>query len=416
MVSLKRPEGASKSTRRLLDEIKTALKPYLRSEEKPPLSPAQLLVIALLFSPDATFKLATRWILANIPYYRNRILDDVVRNSERCYTYTDLTSSRDFLKDLGKVRYQLCVPISERADDKGSPDIILNVVSQESRSFLGNFLTRHGRHHQHAKPFPFMRLPAELRLAIYELVLTFPKSGVCLNRETPESRPSPKIYVKTRDMNNAEDGSWGDPIRGRFGRPLNLIRGRRLSYYLAILQTSKQVYAESMPVFYQHNRFVCLDVLDLYWLLEHTPDIRRKHIRDIKLKIEPPRHGFYTMADLTQCSKWLKSIPGLRTLTITMCEKTWAEITNRRGNPKYPDLLEIAPVKVLRSMRGLQEVKFYGDCASISKILVPEMTTPLLEPSKKKRASRKRAAGDGDDGQDIMGAGKVKKVKKSKNY
>lgn len=257
-----------------------------------------------------------------------------------------------------------------------------------------------------------MRLPAELRVRVYELVLGFPKSGVTITQDRHDRRGA-RVRLATGDYNVAKS-PWNWISRGGGYRLSSCFRSGRLQEHLALLQTSKQVYAEAMPVFYGMNSFVCLNDNQF---LEQTSDERKKHIRDVTISVRTPGYNRPSLSQMTNCFKIIKGMSRLRTLDVVVFEHEWQQATTRNGKPKYrkyEDLLNLEPIKALRSMRGLQKVEFHGECESISKILVPEMTASLLGSTRKKRVTRKRAAKDGDDSQDGADAGKAKRGKMSK--
>ncbi|KAK4496108.1 hypothetical protein PRZ48_012087 [Zasmidium cellare] len=409
-------EDVPPDTLDLLGEIVHALAPYLDSAEKPPLTPAKLFVIALLFNPNANLEVVMRWIFGNIPYYRNQALDDFVHDNARLYYRSSLESTRKFIQDLGNVQHQYCVPISTHTETnaRGSSETTFNTTPNQARIFLKHFLASRDPIRPRKKPFPLMRLPPELRLRIYEYALTFPKSGIRIGTK----RPDPTLHMATRDMHDTDDALWQPMLRRpvAFSRGPNDLIGYSLSSYLRVLLTSKQVYTEAMPVFYECNRFVCLGVPELVGFLAHTPEHRRKHIRDIAFQFEPPQHRIYNMSDITQCFSQLKRMPSLRTLILTMRQDTWATDRQRNGSLKYPDLLSLAPIKMLRSMRGLQKVEIHGGCDGVAEALIPEMTAPVPggadQGSSKKRGGKRKAA-QAVEGEDGQGARKTKKGKKS---
>lgn len=73
------------------------------------------------------------------------------------------------------------------------------------------------------RPFPFMKLPPELRVSVYELLL-----------------------VNTIEVDQRYSYAWNIITEGSgYGNTL----------YPAVLRTSKQIYSEAMPVLYKQNKF-----------------------------------------------------------------------------------------------------------------------------------------------------------------
>ncbi|KAF2159778.1 hypothetical protein M409DRAFT_29780 [Zasmidium cellare ATCC 36951] len=420
MALLARPEGISGDCLELLDEIEDALKPYLTTNKKPPLSLEELFVISLLFNPGITFDECVQWFLSEIPQYRKLAMCDFVADGLSPWGRSPGALNSRFFDKVKELEYCSYVPVSSttKTDEDGRKEKHLHALPHESRLFLRSFLATRSTTVQHKAPFPFMRLPTELRLRIYELVLMFPKSGVSIRQI---GNNAPNVYVATRDMNEVDDTLWQQKMPRAaadfcywYRDPLTLYC-HKLPQHLAILRTSKTIFFESMPVFYQQNKFVCLDLSSLRRVLRRTPETRRAHIRHITFKLDAPEYGRISMADIASCMRVLRRMR-LRTLEITMFEDVWSGERKRDGSLKFPPLLQLEPIKVLRTMRGLQSVKFHGECPTVRDHLAAEMIKPVpgkAGTAKKGKGGSKRKAIDAVDKEEGQGVNKAKKGKKN---
>jgi hypothetical protein len=122
------------------------------------------------------------------------------------------------------------------------------------------------------------RLPTEIRNAIYELVLLFPKSGVRLLDASKESEDNGGFGFFHRDLKRGADSIGPRPVALRPAQPDRL---------LALLATNQQIFKEAMPIFYGCNTFVCDSTATLFRFMQSTGFNRLKHIKTVRMNIIP---------------------------------------------------------------------------------------------------------------------------------
>lgn len=241
---LRQPEDISGEHLKLLEEIERRLEPYVKSEEKPPLNSKQLFIIASLFNPDATFQTLIRWIVGNIPYYRNMALDEF---ASRNGGYGFKSEPFNMIERQSE-RFHLPTTKTMKEDKSGKMEALFHTAPNEARIFLTHFLPTRTVVRFQRRPFPLMRLPAELRLRIYELVLGFPKDGLRVVKVGQDTA----VSVTTRDFNAEKlPSNWLKVIKDSYGHYIQSmpeLKARKLPDHLGLLRVNKQIYFEAMPV------------------------------------------------------------------------------------------------------------------------------------------------------------------------
>lgn len=91
--------------------------------------------------------------------------------------------------------------------------------------------------------FPFLKLPAEMRNMIYEMLYTFPEDGLIITHERGP-RPVRRAEEEHLPTMNLCHYDWGTELDLTFN-----------SHNLALLAVNKRIYAEAMPFFYSVNHF-----------------------------------------------------------------------------------------------------------------------------------------------------------------
>ena len=129
--------------------------------------------------------------------------------------------------------------------------------------------------------FPFLELPEELRAAIYELVFSFPASGIRMEPVMHGAR----FFVRERELDNlSADWHRVDYIPPSIGpRDEGLFLA---SDMVSLLLVSKQIYDEAVPVFYQRNKFCVDDSTQLHLLVRGPAKRQLEHLRDLCLSLE----------------------------------------------------------------------------------------------------------------------------------
>ncbi|KAK4496109.1 hypothetical protein PRZ48_012088 [Zasmidium cellare] len=391
----------------LKDELRQLIKPWKNTTTKPPLTAEELIVIGMVLgsSSTCTAVMVQQFIIREFRYYTNLALACTSFVDSTFYQYSRHASKRKsekFVRECDMVYRQFDVPFQKA--NMSSWRHKYSVSTAATRIFLQDRLSSSSKADRPQKPFPFLRLPAELRNRIYGLVLQFPKSGLCVKvkREEigsarPKTWPIPaKFSVLRKKREGFDQIKWSELSEAYrdyaadadlMDLPERVLYCPPAATYLNLLRANKQIFNEAMPIFYSTNKFIFPRVTELYWFLEATPAARRKHIECV---------GFHYLACDTKyvnaAFRMLKDIPHLRELDIAMDEDDWKRETNRKSStPKYPDLLKIPGMFTLRSFRGLEAVRFHDNCDTF-KVLIPEMTSEKKKAKAPVKRPRKRKA------------------------
>jgi len=388
----------------ITSRIETLIWPWARCKTKPPFSPEELVVMALASTKIPMYELdIANWIMDHCPYYAAIARREFFSPSHRHTSLGRKAACDDedwdccFPKRLSAVLLQFEVPVKEielsvsDEEDGDEEDEQLWITSApEARIFLHDRIQTSLNGVNTTDHFPFMRLPPELRLTIYELVFGFPRSGIFLELERKSLHVFARSYQGLGDSDDTENS-----------RTLNC---RPPTEALALLQTNKQIFQEAVPVFYNINTIVCLSVKELDRFLLITPESRRKHIRHIRF--------YYVPSDADSAAsafRRLKMMKHLQRLDIDIDGEEWLEHKNSKDKQVYPDLLKLPGLATLRSVRGLRSVTFDGDCEAVREHLAAEM----VKPKPVKRSSdggKKRKAAGNERGGKSGGKSKSKKA------
>ncbi|KAF2159777.1 hypothetical protein M409DRAFT_60546 [Zasmidium cellare ATCC 36951] len=401
-------------------KLRKLIKPWKTSTSKPPFTAEQLVVIALFLCPPegSTQARVERFIMQHFGYYLKLAL--------ACTPLADskhLTAPRSnqrkveaFQKDCNRVYRQFEVPIQTASSSEGST-ARWTITAAATHIFLRDVL----RPSAPEEPFPFQRLPAELRNRIYEYVLRFPTQGVCVKvkAEKPgkESKSIPAQFSVIRDQKLEMNGSGASDFYYKLesayrdyplanhpdGLPKGIQNCLPAADHLSVLSVSKQVFQEAMPIFYSTNNFTFDSLQHLLWFLEATPAARRDHIEHVSFYYMDGYEKFASPA-----FKLLKEISHLRELDIGVAESYWKNLVKVDWTPKYPDVLKVPGAFTLRSIRGLKVVRFHGDCETF-KTLIPEMTG---EKKKAKAPRKRKAKADADNAEPAEDAKNGENVQK----
>ncbi|KAI6786819.1 hypothetical protein KC358_g19002, partial [Hortaea werneckii] len=228
----------------------------------------------------------------------------------------------------------------------------------------------------------FMDLPPELRLRIYELVFSFPKSGVrvCHNAKSGLQ----ELHMLTRSFDERKtlsDWYQSAPVRSAtsWQSPSNYIRSLPVTTVLSLLCVNKFFYHDAIKVFYNLNHFHCWDTRatlglvrgispskgKLPWELEVD---RRQFIKRLSFDFRVSQR-FYNTQTFNAIAK---HCPNLTHLGVLTNEDHWdARINNQGvamfpGPTSYPGIL--AFYRVLQSPL-LKEIYLEGTCNKMKRLL-----------------------------------------------
>lgn len=211
--------------------VQTSIKPWKNSSAKPPFSDATLVTMALVeYARPARCWTIYEWVCENLGYYKTapRTQSDKVLQGLRCYE----------------------APTYETAG------LEFTVIWDEARAYLRHILQ------PEINVFTrFLELPAELRTEIYRLVLQYPSSGLCISSSADDRRDAFQSTTATKDP--SEPYSPGVCNRECFTLSL--------SEALNLLLVNKQVFNETMPMFYSSNLFCFDNFYDTFIVLHHLP-------------------------------------------------------------------------------------------------------------------------------------------------
>ncbi|CAK1366334.1 unnamed protein product [Cercospora beticola] len=218
--------------RSLKDEILELIQPWRYSNEKPPFTTGELIVMMLVISGIAMrLEDIEIHILSTFDYYNHQA-----------------------------VRTQA-----------------LSVTTGAARLYFRNRLepARKG-------VFCFMQLPAELREKIYKMLLVYPKSGVALARFEQENMDLEEHRLGVPSFEDMEYPNYGTKhdrvaVNGiTVGSPTNI---------LTILRVSRQIRSEALPIFYGQNSFHFDSLPLLIRALRVMTEETAQHIQDLRIVV-----------------------------------------------------------------------------------------------------------------------------------
>lgn len=248
------------------------------------------------------------------------------------------------------------------------------------------------------RPFPFIRLPTELKLRIYTMVLCLPKSGVKIQYASAST-----YTLGVWDREHSDTSSiMSRPNYPQIAYHPPLSAGP-LSSHLALLLTSKQIYQEAMPVFYSENNFITgLGPFDIS--LQALKPRCAGHIRHISVYWEPLGTAKTTVA----CFTAMKRMQNLRVVDIYFDTEEWKELKKpcNAGNTFIPE--KLPGFAKLRDLYNTRQVTVYGDCDELRSALVAAQKQ--AREIKEQRLTKRKATAAGSS----KGLGSGSKPKKAK--
>ena len=165
---------------------------------------------------------------------------------------------------------------------------------------------------------------------------------------------------------------------------------------------NKQIFQEAFLHFYQSNVFYLPTIYDLHRFLRNLPAYRRQHLTQLAFNYTcRPSDDKVAPGAL----KFLASLPHLRKLHIYFKEGRYYYPLPPSVEARKANILKIPGVTTLRTIRGLEEVVFSGECALIEEMLKPIMESPIS-------TKRKGVAVEVEDWGRPKRAARAKKVQK----
>lgn len=359
-------------------KVIAAIDPWVLSAEEPPFTEPQLVAMALVMSGrPITIEEIFVWISDTFRFYRERIavgcwLQFWDPHDRRVYEI------RHFQNMLSHAFRQYEFETHCINDEKNftisavNADIYLRPVIGDPYS-------------DSTKTFDFFGLPAELREVIYEMVFAYPKSGL-----EPTSRIDSRFRVSSRSFEEGLDfKTWEGTLAKRTQQNHILyLFTKSISNILAPLTINRQFYEEAMPIFYRINHFRFTDVHGLDSFLSGLAPARREHLAHISFY-----YSSYTTDEkfAENAFKLLSEIDYLRRLDIRIFENKWTQQARPNDLKTYQSVKDIPGLKVLKSLRGLEEVTFHGPCPKVEEMLRESMLKP--KPKRRTRTNTYKGVG-----------------------
>ena len=245
--------------------------------------------------------------------------------------------------------------------------------------------------------FPFLKLPAELRNTIYEMVLTFPATGFDIGDR-----------VHTRHgvvLSQRETDKWPEPLAWSTHRVNDILHSAPMQKVLALLSVNKQLYNEAMPYFYQTNFFYFGNIEIFTKFMNRVPKARLHYLSDVYISMPYISLSLYhsvfdkiPIDDFQSAVTTLSQVKFLRKLEIETDDHTWFELPprfrklmGRTSKFMKPEQLPGIPA-LARAAGKAQALEVSGNCPRMEAYLRSEAeklksagTTTLLKPKKRGR-------------------------------
>lgn len=321
--------------------ISAAIRPYRScANEQPPFSLQVLVVMALSASEQPLSRNGIyAWILRTFAFYRRLgatsswIYLDVEGKADECLHRERTGRAIDTARlnrpsGIEAVLHSYTVPVcqlpGERGDD-GSQEVLregdkLWTVSSAAQARL--FLTPRicGEPDEELRSsFRFLDLPPELRNVIYTMVLSYPPSGIMINRGHDADR-SGTVYVVSRDFDRAFDfDSWHEAKEScTYSR--NYLTIGRLSSLLSLLAVNRQIRSEALYIFANVNTFYFTSAAHMHQVLRRMSADHRDNVRSVAFN---HASGIGRASDLPNAFGMLARMKRLRRLRIWVDQGVW---------------------------------------------------------------------------------------------
>ncbi|KAK5711746.1 hypothetical protein LTR15_012341 [Elasticomyces elasticus] len=356
------------------EQIASAIKPWQRDHGEPLFSDRDLLVLALAsLGQPSTTREACKWIFQKFPYYREvTFLMCWDAEEHGCNGYMG-----EFKVALNT--FDTAFNVVGRGDD------VKYTVSTAAIYEVLNGLSTGPSHGECL----FFKLPAELRNTIYEMVFSYPRSGL----RCPRDGPYEGFGLLTLDMHAMADQAdrWDESdshLPQYFHDPGDLgLRTASVQELLSPLLTCRQFFHEAMPVFYQINSFHFSSCSVLDSQLSALTLSRRKHIHHVSARAtyeDDPKA-------IRSAFKQLAKMETLRTLNLRLDEETWLSRSKHGQIKKYAQVTSYPGLAQLRNARGLHQVMLRG-APKIEALIKFDMLSPKTGKSPKRTTGRQRKA------------------------
>ena len=342
-------------------EILAAIKPYRNTEDEPPFSAAELIVMAVLCSlgPEVNKEQILMWITRTFRYYNEKALEQYCKIAGTGWVHSDMYYAvDDFEEGFSCYDAPLVDPCENEVVCFYSKEVTVPVKA--GRVFLRKWLepARKGK-------FPFLRLPAELRNTIYEMVFTFPEKGICASSMYLREN----IRFCIREVDESE-----------VSRTSATVDAVPVSRILALIRVNKQISREARPYFYRVNCFE-FGNMDLFVnFFAKMPASHAEHITMIDVAWSPGEISWAQWPPfLAKALEAFARIKTLSKLEIWAQDRGWFSMGSRLRQAcgrtsKFTKVKQFPGVKELTVAASKARVlEFSGDCPQIEAYIREEV-------------------------------------------
>lgn len=253
----------------LRDEVQEIIRPYTTADKEPPFSGGELIVMALVDTDDDTLSedRILRWTIDTFKYYNAAFVDQAFQHPGPFNFRIDLADT--VFENITKAFTEYEVPVREGRTAIGKRSIsVWSITAQAARVYLRRWLEP-----EREGIFPFLNLPPETRNHIYELIFTFPSSGICMH-------DTGNLFLERID----EPGPCGRKWSHSLFRTSRSFVKKTSDDILTLLCANRQVYEEAMPFFYRLNNFY-FNSYSYSGQLVNLPRSRLEHLRKLHLDL-----------------------------------------------------------------------------------------------------------------------------------
>lgn len=345
------------------DRVKALIRPYIKSQVQPPFSDLQMMAAVLfLEGKQLTLEKIVEKIIANFLSFRTQLVQATMSESPcgGIYVLAPFENAlRDydfFLRDIRRVHIPATFSVSKATIKRiFSLDPYYPPVAKTALDG--------------SNPSKLFDLPPEIRNRIYGMVFTYPKSGlrprkVCRMGYRPDTS---EFQLLSRDMDHEADVQMWDQQSVRHPNSESDIRSKPVHIELALAHTNRQIFQEALPIFYNNNRFHCIDVVELKSFLSHVPQHGRDGIGEISFNYVVTQR--YEAAAAFHLLRGLKA---LKKLHIIFNETDWTAY-KRNDMPRYAHPSDYKGMRKLTRITTLKELVLVGDCDDLAKYIFKTM-------------------------------------------
>ena len=332
-------------------------------DAQPPFSTQELIIMALIISQKPLLPIEIMgWILRNVRYYNNLAISQYVTGrmlSEALVDHSELLP--DFYTAFNDWRAPIYSASKEEVVTSYSARRLgfrITTTVEDSRFFLRRWLAPIPRK-QSGETALLLKLPAEIRMMIFEMALSFPHPGVFVRKDG--------FRLFRRDNDYVLPGLHRD-----------LLRIPRHAF--ALFLVNQEILGEALSSFYSKNTFVFNSVWDLAKFTDRLSPERLQLLKNIFVQYPSFPRNKESNKNLPfhyqQGAKMLSKLRDLRCLELEITDAAWV---SRPGEiVPWGDLAISDPSKlpgiqyIAFALTKAQAFKISGDCPIIKAYLEKE--------------------------------------------